>query len=435
MEILILLGGILLGLLGGWFAARLKFESKQGVSSAELQEKYVQKELYGDVKRDLYESQQQIIQLNKHMAALEQAKHDLQDRLYKQKDEVIEMKQLLKVEFKNLANELLDEKSKKFTEVNEEKLNALLIPLKEKLVDFRTKIEYNFHEDVRERASLKQEIAHLFKLNQQLSQDAVNLTHALKGDNKIQGNWGEVQLEIILERAGLEKDLHFFCQSSYRDATDNSKIRRPDYVICLPQGKHLILDAKVSLTAYEKYFNTTDEQQRRHYLKEHIESVYRHINSLSSKNYEKLYQINSPDYVMMFIPVEPALLLIMKEDASLFEKCMEKNIILVSTSTLLATLRTIAYTWKQESQRSNVFEIAKESGALYDKFVGFVEDLGKVGDQIFAAHQSYRLAMNKLSEGKGNLVRRVEKIKKLGADTSKEVPLSILDKAANQELL
>lgn len=434
MDAIMLLIGIFLGVVGGWLVAKFKYESRMGVQPAELQENFVSKELYGDVKRDLFESQQQIIHLNKNAAALEQANKELQEKLRLQKSEVEEIRQQFRTEFKNLANDLLDEKSRKFTEVNEEKLSALLNPLKERIADFRIKIEQNFHEDIRERASLKQEIEHLLRLNQQLSQDAVKLTNALKGDSKVQGDWGEIQLEIILERAGLEKDLHFFCQSSFLDSSEHGKAKRPDYIICLPKDKHLILDAKVSLTAYENYFNTEDEQERSYHLKEHLSSIYRHMNGLSSKNYEKLYQINPPDYVIMFVPVEPTLLLAMKEDIRVFEKCLEKNIVLVSTSTLLATLRTISYLWKQENQRKHVFEIAKESGALYDKFVGFVEDLGKIGDHICSAHESYKLAMNKLTDGKGNLVRRVEKIKKLGASASKDIPLSVLDKAANRDL-
>lgn len=434
MDAIMLLIGILLGVVGGWYIAKFKFENSVGIQPVELQKKFVAKELYADVKRDLFESQQQVIYLNKNTAALEQANKELQDKLHLQKSEAEEIRQQFRIEFKNLANELLEEKSKKFTAVNEEKLNALLNPLKEKIIDFRTKIEQNFHEETRERASLKQEIEHLLRLNQQLSQDAVKLTNALKGDNKVQGDWGEVQLEMILEKAGLEKDLHFFCQNSFLDASGHGNIKRPDYIICLPRNKHLILDAKVSLTAYENYFNADGEQERASYLKEHLNSIYRHMNGLSSKNYEKIYQINPPDYVIMFVPVEPALLLAMKEDVRVFERCLEKNIVLVSTSTLLATLRTISYLWKQENQKKNVFEIAKESGALYDKFVGFVEDLGKIGDHIYAAHENYKLAMNKLADGKGNLVRRAEKIKKLGASTSKEIPFSVLDKAVQRDL-
>lgn len=434
MDAIILLTGLMLGGAGGWLIARLKYGNRPGISPAELEEKYVSKELYGDVKRDLFESNQQIIQLHKSLAGLEQVKKDLQEKLHYQKNEVEEVHHKFRVEFKNLANELLDEKSRKFTEINEEKLSALLNPLKEKITDFRTKIEHNFTEETRERASLKQEIGHLLQLNQQLSQDAVKLTNALKGDSKVQGDWGEMQLEMILERAGLEKNLHFFSQNSYADAADNGKVKRPDYIICLPENKHLILDAKVSLTAYEGYFNAQDEQQKSSYLREHLNSIYRHVNGLSSKNYQQLYQINTPDYVIMFVPVEPALLLAMKEDGRVFEKCLDKNIVLVSTSTLLATLRTVSYIWKQENQRKNVFEIAKESGALYDKFVGFVDDLGRVGDHICSAHDNYKLAMNKLTDGKGNMVRRVEKIKKLGASASKNVSLSALEKAVNKEL-
>ena len=237
-----------------------------------------------------------------------------------------------------------------------------------------------------------------------------------------------MQLEMILEKAGLEKNIHYSSQSSFTDQ-EAQRTQRPDYIIHLPDDKHLVLDAKVSLKAYESYYNTEDTHQQQSYLKDHLDSIYRHVKTLSDKNYQHLYQISQPDYVIMFVPLEPALTAALREDNRIFEKCLDKNIVLVSTSTLLATLRTISYIWKQENQKKNVVEIAAESGKLYDKFVGFVEDMSRIENSISSVQQHYQSAMNKLCEGKGNLVRRAEKLKELGANTSKKLPESLLSKS------
>jgi len=426
VESILILLALVLGVLMGWFASRFKYQKSH--DTIDIERRYVPKELYGDVKRELYDNQQQVLRLSKALAAREQQNEALQEQLVKQKDEVHDLQTQFRTEFKNLANELLEEKSQKFTEINEERLSHLLNPLKDKLIDFKAKMEQTYHEDIRERASLKKEIEQLMLLNQQVSEDAIRLTKALKGDSKVQGDWGEMQLELILEKAGLEKNIHFSSQTSFTDKVEDNT-QRPDYIINLPEQKHLILDAKVSLTAYENYYNTEDQLERNRYLKEHLDSIYRHMKTLSEKNYQHLYQISQPDYVIMFVPLEPALTAALREDSKVFEKCLDKNIVLVSTSTLLATLRTISYIWRQENQKKNVVEIAVESGKLYDKFVGFVDDLGKIENSLQSAQNHYQQAVNKLCYGKGNLVRRVEKLKELGANASKSLPDSLLDKS------
>jgi DNA recombination protein RmuC len=365
------------------------------------------------------------------VAAQDQLIVGYQEKLQNQKEDVNSLQEKFRIEFKNLTNELLEEKSRKFTALNEEKIGLLLNPLKEKITDFRARLEETYTQEIRERTSLKTEIEQLLKLNQQVSEDAIRLTNALKGDSKVQGDWGEVQLEMILTKAGLVKGIHYTCQSSFVD--EHGRQKRPDYIIHLPEEKNLILDAKVSLTAYNSYFNAEDTPLQTRYLREHVESVRQHIKTLSEKSYQQLYQIHQPDYVIMFVPIEPALSVIMQEEKNIFERCLEKNIVLVSTSTLLATLRTISYIWKQENQKKNVVKIAQESGKLYDKFVNFVEDLQSIGRQLEAAQKSYDGAMNKLVDGRGSLVKKVEKIRKLGANTSKSINPHLLDRAYNEE--
>ena len=361
---------------------------------------------------------------------------NLQEKLELQKQEIQEVREQLYKDFKLTAESILEEKTKKFSEVNEEKLGNILNPLKEKIQTFEKKVEETYLNEMREKTNLRKELEHIININKQMSDDAQRLTSALKGDSKVQGDWGEIQLEMLLEKTGLVKDIHFQSQHSYK--TEDGQNVRPDYVINLPEGKNFVIDSKVSLTAYENYFNTDDEQQKIIYLKEHIASLKRHIDDLGSKNYQNLYLINSPDYVFLFVALEPALTIAMQNEPSLFERALNKNIVLVSTSTLLASMRTVSFIWKQENQKNNVLEIAKESGLLYDKFVGFTEDLIKVGKSIQLTQDGYTSAMGKLTEStrKGDtIIGRMERIKTLGANASKNIDQRLLDKAnANDEL-
>jgi len=332
----------------------------------------------------------------------------------------------LKKEFKILANSILEENSEKFKKQNKDQIGSILEPLGEEIKKFKKKIEDNSIDFVERNTVLDQKIQSLSKLNEQLSKDANNLASALKGDSKTQGDWGEAQLEVLLEKSGLMKDVHYSTQGGYKDEEGNTK--KPDFIVSLPDNKHLIIDSKVSLTAYELFYNSEKDDQKEN-LKNHIISIRNHFKDLSSKNYTDLYGINTPDQVFMYIPIEPALFLALQEDKNIFMDAYDKRVVLVSNTTLLSTLRVVSELWQFDDQKRNVLEIAKQSGLLYDKFEGFVSDLIKVGNNINSSQHSYQDAMNKLSEGKGNLVSKVENLKKLGAKTKKNLPQKLLDRS------
>jgi len=328
-------------------------------------------------------------------------------------------------EFENIANKILDEKSQKFTDQNKTNLDIILNPLKEKIKDFESKVEKAYKAESDERISLKVEIKNLVDLNKQVSEDANNLANALKGENKTQGNWGELILEKVLERSGLVKDQEYRLQFS--TSNDEGKRIQPDAVIMLPDNKHIVVDSKVSLVAYEAYVNCKSEDDKNKFVKEHIASVRNHIKSLSEKNYQSSLEFNTPDFVLLFIPIESSFSVAVQADQEMFNFAWDKKIVIVSPSTLLATLRTIASVWKQERQTKNAIEIAKQSGALYDKFVGFIEDMDKIGKNIDASKFVYDSAINKLYKGTGNLVKRAQDIEKLGAKTTKQIASKFIE--------
>ena len=337
----------------------------------------------------------------------------------------------LKETFKNLANQILENNSEKFRKQNKEQIGDLLSPLGKELEQFKNKVEQTNKEHIQRNSALTEKIRSLESLNIKLSQDAINLTNALKGDSKTQGDWGEIQLEVLLEKSGLMDGVHFSTQGGYKD--EEGKTKKPDFIVHLPENKHLIIDSKVSLTAYEAYYNADDEAHKEIALKKHIDSIRNHFNELSGKNYPSLYGINAPDHVLMFVPIEPALMLALHQDQRIYLDALDKNIVLLSTSTLLATLSTIASIWKQEDQKRNVLEIAKEGGLLYDKFEGFISDLLTVGNSLKNSQESYEKAMNKLVEGRGNIIKKVENLKSLGAKTKKSLPQKIVDRASFDE--
>lgn len=354
---------------------------------------------------------------------------NLLEKLENQKKELEEIGSKFTNEFKVLADQILETKSQKFTELNQIKIKEILEPLGKNIDEFKKKVEDTYDKESKQRFSLEEKIKELVQSSQKISEDAKHLALALKGDSKTQGDWGELQLELILSKAGLEKDIHYKNQETLKDETGKSF--RPDYIINLPDDKCLILDSKVSLTAYEQYYNTDDDKAKERFIKEHILSINKHIQELSNKNYQNLYGINSPDYVLMFIPLEGALTVALKEDSNIMVKALEKNIVLVSTSMLLATLRIISLMWKQDSQKRYVNEIARESGALYDKFVGFINDLESLGKRIEDTKEKYSDAMNKLttSTRKGDtIIGRMERIRTLGANSTKSIPQDLLDK-------
>lgn len=343
----------------------------------------------------------------------------LEEKISTEKENTNQLQEKFKTAFENLANQILENKSEKFTRQNQVNLENLLQPFQERIREFEKKVDETYDKESKQRFTLEKEVQRLYELNQTLSKEANNLTNALKADTKKQGNWGEMILERILEASGLQKGLHYFLQESVRE--EDGKIKRPDVTIALPENKRIIVDSKVSLTAYERYCSAADNEERLVALKAHVQSVKNHIDELSGKDYEGLYQ-NSPDFVLLFIPVEPAFSAALMADNSLYEYAFRKRVILVSISTLLATLRIIDSMWRLEKQNKNAEEIVRQGAALYDKFAGFVEDLKAIGKSLEQTRDAYESAMNKLSTGRGNLISRAGNMRRLGLDTKKELP-------------
>ncbi|MEM6723112.1 MAG: DNA recombination protein RmuC [Bacteroidota bacterium] len=407
--------------------------SRFRISRKELEGKYVSKPQFQELKdqqarweQNLEQRQERITELSGHLAAA-----NTQVTLLK--EQFANQEQSLQQQFERLASKVLDQNSQKIHLQNQQQLDALLKPFGEKIQLFESRIQQTYLHETNERISLKKEIEQLRDLNQQLSDDANNLVKALTGDTKLQGDWGELRLDMLLTKSGLTEGLEYRKQVSLKDA--NGKTKRPDFVINLPEGKNLIIDSKVSLKAYDRYCQEEDPAQKAQHLNAHVNSLRQHVKDLSKKNYPDLYEINSPDYVMLYVPIEPAFTLAIQENQQLFTDALDLNIVFVSNSTLLATLKTVAYIWTQEKQKHYAIEIARESGRLYDKFVNFVDDLKDVGKRIDDAQVRYEKAMNKLSDGKGNLLSRAEKIKNLGAKASKQLPEDLVQKAINQPLI
>ena len=381
-------------------------------------------------------SEKETIRTEKEVLAIQLSKKEvdfenLWERNKEQKQEVEQLQEKFTKEFENLANKILDEKSNKFTEQNKENMKNILSPLQDKIQLFEKKVEDTHKESIDYHAALRQQILGLREMNEQMSKETINLTKALKGDSKLQGNWGELVLERVLEKSGLEKGREYEVQQSFTNE-EGTRIL-PDVIINLPDGKKMVVDSKVSLTGYERYINEEDEVLKVTYLKEHVNSIKRHVEQLSAKNYHDIYQMESPDFVLLFIPIEPAFALALNDDSGLYSKAFEKNIVIVTPTTLLATLRTIDSMWTNQKQQENAIEIARQAGALYDKFEGFVSDLIKIGKKMDEAKSEYGNAMNKLVEGKGNLVTSVEKLKKMGAKAKKALPEPILKRANELE--
>ena len=411
MEFIIIITLLLIGFGVITFQNRSKVQETNNSKNNELIKQII------DLKSELSAKEERIKILNEKIKETQEKKEETEERLTK--------------EFENLAHKILDLNSEKFKKQNKEQIDSLLTPLSEQIEKFKKKVEDTNEKGVERNAMLMQKIISLESLNNKLSQDALNLANALKGDSKTQGDWGENRLELLLEKSGLTNGVHFSTQAAYKD--DEGKLKKPDFIINLPDNKHLIIDSKVSLTAYVEYYNAEDEITEQQAIKRHLDSIKRHYMELSDKDYPNLYGINTPDHVLMFVPNEPALMLALNEDKNLYLNALEKNIVLVSASTLLATLSTVASIWKQEDQKRNALEIAKEGGLLYDKFEGFVQDLIKVGNSIKSSKDSYEDAMSKLTEGRGNIIKKIENLKDLGAKTKKSLPQNIIDRANQDE--
>ena len=449
MEIIYSVLGILIGGIIAWLILKIKASVDKGISPEEaavlneqvsdlkidkstaLERISMLQESLKTITQDLTQERNNFLQLTSSYSSLKSDFANLQEKLSTQKEEVEQLQQKFTTEFKNLANEILEDKSKRFTEQNKVNINEILNPLSEKIKNFEKKVEDVYLNDTKERAGLSEQIKMLHELNQQMSKDANNLTNALKGETKTQGNWGEYILERVLERSGLVKGQEYSVQESITD--EEGKRLQPDVIIYLPENKCIIIDSKVSLVGYERYCSAEDESIKISALKEHILSIKKHIINLSSKNYQNLYGITSLNFVLLFMPIEPAFSLAVQNEMGLFDEAFERKIVIVSPSTLLATLLTIASIWRKENQNRNALEIARQSGALYDKFQNMVADLLEVGKKLHSIQDNYEDVMKKLSSGKGNLITSVEKIKKLGAKTTKSLPQGMADRVDETE--
>jgi DNA recombination protein RmuC len=435
---LILILAILISAIVGAYLGMLFTKLKSKGDQSTLQERQNQltlnlqdlKENLSKIEMEREEIRREKEFLNSELTRKNTEYENLQQQNLKRDQELDERQEQLRKEFKLLANTILEEKSEKFTLQNKENIMNILDPLDKKIKEFEKKVDDTQKESISMHSALKEQLLGLKDLNLQMTKEATNLTKALKGDSKMQGNWGELVLERVLEKSGLEKDREYFVQQSF--TLDDGTRVLPDVVLHLPDHKKMIIDSKVSLTDYERLVNA-DEDEKSMFLKAHVNSIKKHVDQLSEKNYQDLYDIESPDFVLMFIPIEPAFAVAVTEDNSLYNKAFENNIVIVTPSTLLATLRTVDSMWNNEKQQQNALEIAKQAGALYDKFEGLVTDLTGVGKKIDAAKTDYSSAMNKLVEGKGNLIGRVEKLKKLGAKANKSIPEAILKRAEENQ--
>ena len=433
MEFAFLIVGLLVGAGIGFLLG--KRGTTEEVDNGELEKVKLEKAALAEGERRLTEERDllrknlsnkelEVNDLNGRIQASLAKFQEQEKRLSEQKLEFEELNKRFNTEFENLANKILEEKSKKFTDQNKENLETILTPLRDRIKEFEKKVDEKYDNEQKERSLLKGEIKMLHDLNQKISEEAHNLTTALKGDSKKQGNWGELILERILESSGLINGKEYTTQeTTYNEDGDRL---HPDVVIHLPEEKHIIIDSKVSLVAYERVMNADDDDEREKWLKAHMVSVKQHIKGLSEKNYHTSKGMNSPEFVLMFMPIESSFSMSVRADDELFNFAWDKRIVIVSPSTLLATLRTIASIWKQDKQTKNAIEIAKKSGLLYDKFVGFVKDMKTIGSRLESTQKAYDEGIKKLSEGRGNLVGKAEELREMGAKATKQLPDEIL---------
>lgn len=417
MEIIGFIAGFFLGAIIVWFILKASSSKSTLLLKGRINDLSEENNSMSD---ELDVERSKTLELSTTAATLKETNKNLSERQEENEKMLIE-------KFENLANDILDKKSQKFTDQNEKNLSNILGPLKEKIEKFEAKVEKSNRDSLQWNTALKTQIESLAELNKRINKEAENLTKALKGETKTQGNWGEFILESILEKSGLVKGREYFVQESM--TSEEGRRLQPDVIVKLPEDKHIIIDAKVTLVAYERFVNTDTEEDRKSQLTQHVQAVRRHIKQLGEKEYQKLRAQEGLDFVLLFIPIEPAFSLALQYDNEIFLDAMDKNIVIVSPTTLIATLRTIASIWKNEYQSRNAIEIARQSGNLYDKFVGFTNDLLKVGRSMDSAKDTYEEAMNKLTTGKGNLVSRVENIQKLGAKTSKSIDEKLVDRA------
>jgi len=434
MELIFAFTGLLFGIIISFFLFKNKNSHLQDkLNKAQVAESLFQLQLQertseiGQVKSQLQTERNTVLNLQTELTKTETDLYHLKQKLADQKIDLETLRESFLQQFSHVSNQVLVTNAEHFKKASADNLESILTPLKERIREFETKVDTTYEKSLRENVALKEQITMLAHLNQQMSQDAINLTKALKGERKTQGNWGEYLLEVLLEKSGLRKGEHY--QREVVLQNHDQKTFRPDVIVNLPGAKHLIIDSKVSLLAYDAYCNCEDETLQQAHLISHIQSIRSHYKELSKKEYHHLPGLQTPDFVLMYIPIEPAFNLAVQFDQELFIDALNHNIVFVTTSTLLATLRTVEAVWKQENQKNNVLKIAKESGLLYDKFVGFVEDLKMIGKHLDNSTTSYQAAMNKLTVGKGNLIRKVEHIKNLGARTTKSLDGTLVQEA------
>tara|TARA_B100000809_G_scaffold117485_1_gene115810 strand:+ start:4907 stop:6268 length:1362 start_codon:yes stop_codon:yes gene_type:complete len=447
MGILLLVIGIAVGFGLGWLFKRNNSEPTENNNyeleelNKKINELSLEKgELTGkiDTSRDVFRDQKETLnklseqknELLSENAQLKEACQNITNKLADQKNEVEQLQKKFTLEFENIANKLLKQNTTDFAEANQRRLSEILNPLRENIKTFEQKVEEKYVKEVKERSALMTEVKTLSELNQQMRQDAQSLTKALKGDSKTQGNWGELILEKILENSGLIKGEEYKTEDYYTNQTGGGS--RLDVIINLPDNKQIIIDSKVSITAYTNYIDTEDENEKSIQIKAHLASVKSHIDILSKKDYSQIPGLNTPDFVLMFMPSEPSFSFTLQNDNSIYNYAWDRKIVIVSPTTLLATLKTVSSVWKQERQTKNALEIARQSGALYDKFVGFLSDLEKIDKGLKTSQDAYNGAINKLKVGSGNLIGRAEKIRSLGAKTSKQIDTKYLEENNNQ---
>ena len=416
MEFIYLIIGLLIGAALGYL---LKGNKKSDTLEKQAEVKSLEdiiSQLNDELKLERNESKENL----EIRTSLKEKLANAEEKMSQQQEEFEAMKKTLGLEFEKLANKIFEERSERFKVQNKEGLASVLDPLKERLKEFSENVEKTHKDDIKERAGLKTEIDRLIKLNTQLSTDAQNLATALRGESKTQGNWGELILQKVLESSGLEEGREYQVQHSSVD--EEGKRLQPDVVVNLPDDKHIVIDSKVSLVAYERLVNADEDESRDKHLKEHLTSIKTHVRQLADKDYQNLYGLKSPDFVLLFVPIEASFAIAVQADTELFNFAWARKIVVVTPSTLLATLRTISSVWKQEKQTRNVQEIARLAGRLYDKFVAYTADLEKVGKYVDQARKAHSEATNKLVDGKDNMIRIAERTKSLGADTRKSLP-------------
>lgn len=429
MEIIFIGIGLAAGAVIGWFMGRSKASVSEARLVVEQETKAALQQTFTDQKKELEIERSKVLDLTNSLAAAEADFRNLEEKWEERKGEMNELQSKFSDQFKNLANEIFEEKSKRFTEQNKTNLFDILKPLGEKINEFEKRVEETHKDTISRNSALREQLENLQRLNVQMTREAENLTRALKGDSQAQGAWGEFILESILEKSGLERDREYTIQESF--ATEEGRLR-PDVIVRLPENKHVIIDSKVSLKAYNNFVNAENENDKTVALKAHLLSIRQHMKGLADKNYQKNITENGLDFIIMFIPIEPAYILAIQSEKSLYEEALERRIVFVSPTLLIPSLQLIKNNWKQEYQTRHVLDIANKAGDLYDKFVGFSEDLITLGRHLDTSKKVYEESMKKLSVGGGNLVRKVEDLKKLGAKATKAIDPKLLSRSEEQ---